>query len=132
MFTVLFLQVQYDIHPTLKEMENKLSCKKLFEDYVSKWYSSCTATCSKEQISPASKGQEQNTNTSIIRAPSECHKQDPVSVTASTKGEMLLKKSSHFERLAGLLGVHRGDLLSFLASLAAKDGKLEEAVYICR
>lgn len=105
----------------MRDIENKLSCKKLFEEYVIKWYSDEIATCTEEQAC---------TNISTLKASPESLKQDPVTSAASKR--RLLKGLSQFERLASLLGIQRGELLSFLASLAAKDGNLEEAVYICR
>lgn len=70
---------------------------------------------------------------SLVRGPcSEPLNQDIKNVESGREGPLPWKGIDHLHRLASLLKVPRGELLSLLASLAAKAGRLKEAVDICR
>lgn len=129
------LQIHYEIYPTLRELEDSRCCKKLFSNHVTCWY--------QERIQEAEPQQEPSPNQTksdvstvgkgLVRVPcSEPLNQENKNVESNQEGQIPWKGIDHLHRLASLLKVPRGELLSLLASLAAKAGRLKEAVDICR
>ncbi|KAG7167662.1 Kinetochore-associated protein 1-like [Homarus americanus] len=113
------MQEKYDIYPTLRELEDKTCCYKILKDKVSDWYKEYGLVWDTE---------EQAIDTRSC---------DPV-VTDTKRPDVNKEEKdtsrglNHMQQLAFLLDVPRGDLFSLLASLAAKNGKLKEAVHVCR
>lgn len=127
--------MHYEIYPTLRELENSKSCKRLFSSHVTSWY--------KKRIQEPEPQQEPSSNQtksdvsivgkSLVRGQcTEPLNQDNKGIEGNKEGQIPWKGVDQLHRLATLLKVPRGDLLSLLASLAAKAGRLKEAVQICR
>lgn len=127
---MLFLQTHYNLYPTLKEMEDKMASKTLLHDYVANWYKENVYDFDAKNQLQSNVDDEMWKRKSLINVPIA-----PASVTMPSptkEGGNVWMGLSHLQWLASLLGVPRADLLSHLALLASKRGRLEEAILLCR
>nr|XP_045608733.1 kinetochore-associated protein 1-like [Procambarus clarkii] len=116
------LQVRYSLFPTLKELNDKSFCKKLFEDEVSNW-------CKENGTLWVTEGKTyEDTASKSTGTPGD----GKTSLAVNKEERSSSRRLSHFQHMASLLGISQGHLLSLLASLAAKNGELKTAVYICQ
>lgn len=128
-----FLQAHYGIYPTLGELEDKFSCKKLLKDQVTIWYKECAVMWDNEEVSPSSADQEGNTRNSLVKGSySNPLTYDHRSPFSDKVEENSWRGLNRLHRLASLLGIPKGDLLSVVASVAGKNNRYKEAVHICR
>lgn len=111
------LQVHYNLYPTLEELEDKTSCKKLFEEEVISWCKDGRLLWLRE-------------DKTLLHQEREV--EEEISPLTLNKEKNAKRGLDHLQHLASLLGIARGDMLSFSASLAAKNDDLEAAIHICQ
>lgn len=125
------LQTHYKLYPTLREMEDKLACKTLLQDFVTSWYKENVYNFdTKKEVTPDANEDGIWKRKSLINVPVP----PTAAVTPSpTKGNgNVWMGRSRLQWLASLLGVARADLFSHLALLASKSSRLEEAIQLCQ
>ncbi|KAK3873420.1 hypothetical protein Pcinc_021553 [Petrolisthes cinctipes] len=118
------LQMQYNIYPTLKELENKERSQKLLEVEVTKWY--------KSHIHFPIEKQPPIEDSQGRAGRKSCLLQGPSPTPSQQEENNVWNGLDYLLRLAELLGVSRGYLFSFLASLSARSARFDEAVQLCQ
>ncbi|XP_071532362.1 kinetochore-associated protein 1 [Panulirus ornatus] len=126
------LQVHYGIYPTLGELEDKFSCKKLLKEQVIIWYKEQAQMWNDQQTSPSSVDQDESSKNSQLKgfcSEKLSHIRSPFNDKVE---ENSWRGLNQLQRFASLLGISKGDLLSLLATLAGKNNRYKEAIQFCR
>ncbi|XP_063874801.1 kinetochore-associated protein 1-like [Scylla paramamosain] len=123
------LQTHYNLYPTLSEMEDRTVCKTLLQDQVTAWFKENVFDLNaKEQLALEADDDKSVKRKSLFNVPPA----PPASSPLAARTEDVWAGMSRLQWLASLLGVARSDLLSHLASLSSRSGRLEEAIQICQ
>ncbi|KAG0729034.1 hypothetical protein GWK47_031242 [Chionoecetes opilio] len=125
------LQSHYGLYPTLRQMEDRMACKRLLQDQVTKWYKENVCDFDAKQHLPSQAEEDKNMKRkSLFRVDVPAPAPAPAATPASKGG--VGAGMSRLQWLASLLGVARADLLSHLATLASRSSRLEEAIHYCQ
>lgn len=123
-------QTHYNLYPTLRDIEDRTVCKTLLQDQVTAWFKENIFNLdAKEQSALEADNDKSMKRKSLFCVPPPA---PPASSPPPAKKEDVWAGMSRLQWLAFLLGVARSDLLSHLASLSSRSGRLEETIQICQ
>ncbi|MPC23379.1 hypothetical protein E2C01_016423 [Portunus trituberculatus] len=111
-------------------MEDRTGCKTLLQNQVMAWFRENISNLDAKEQSVLEAGDDKNVKRkSLFSVPPPA---PPTSAPPAVKKEDVWAGMSRLQWMASLLGVARSDLLSHLASLFSKSGRLKEAIQICQ
>ena len=123
-------QTHYNLYPNLRDIEDRTGCKTLLQNQVTEWFKENVFNLdTKEQLALEAEDDKNVKRKSLFTVPPPA---PPTSASPAARKGDVWAGMSRLQWLASLLGVARSDLLSHLASLSSRSGRLEESIQICQ